>query len=261
MPELAEIRIMADYINSGPIQEENFTSILFSPSAEKRRMSIVQPSDLQIFKISADSRGKELMLTLHQGNKISMKISCSMGMSGYWKLVRPGQSIPKHSHLLFNSTSGSYLCLIDVRRFAKWKECSTWSSNRGPDPTTEYDKFLENISINKSRRVFNKPVCEILMDQKYFNGIGNYLRAEILYRADINPWTPANVALENQKVLQLCRQVPMEAYSIGGGSIKDWKNPYGEQEISIDSWMQCYGKESSKIDGTGRRIWFNRKFN
>lgn len=259
MPELAEIRIMADYINSACSQAD-FTSFSFSPSAMDRKLGIVQPSDLQIFKIEAGARGKELMLNIVQGGSIFMKISFSMGMSGYWKLVKSKDSIPKHTHLKFNSVDGSSLCLVDVRRFAKWRPCKDWSDSRGPDPTVEYDKFIENILKNKSRRVFNRPICEILMNQKYFNGIGNYLRAEILYRAKIDPWTPANSAVDSEEMLQLCRQIPMEAYSIGGGSIKDWKNPYGDQKISIDEWMQCYGKMSSVIDGTGRTLWFDNKF-
>lgn len=259
MPELAEIRIMADYINS-VCPREDFTTISFSPSAMDRRLGIIQPSDLQIFKIKADARGKELMLDLIQGPEVFMKISFSMGMSGYWKWVKSKDSIPKHTHLKFNSMDGSSLCLVDVRRFAKWKVASDWSENRGPDPTIEYKEFADNIQRNKNRRVFNKPICEMLMDQKYFNGIGNYLRAEILYRADIDPWTPAKDAVEIGELLELCKQVPIEAYSIGGGSIKDWKNPYGDQPININQWMKCYGKMANTVDGTGRTLWFNDKF-
>jgi hypothetical protein len=36
--------------------------------------------------------------------------------------------------------------------------------------------------------VFSRPVCEVLLNQQYFNGIGNYLRAEILFRAGIPPF-------------------------------------------------------------------------
>jgi hypothetical protein len=36
--------------------------------------------------------------------------------------------------------------------------------------------------------VFNRPVCEVLLNQQYFNGIGNYLRAEILFRAGVPPF-------------------------------------------------------------------------
>lgn len=35
---------------------------------------------------------------------------------------------------------------------------------------------------NLDDRAFDKPICEALLNQKYFNGIGNYLRAEILFR-------------------------------------------------------------------------------
>lgn len=42
--------------------------------------------------------------------------------------------------------------------------------------------FRENVLSNLSDKAFNRPICEALLNQKYFNGIGNYLRAEILYR-------------------------------------------------------------------------------
>jgi len=40
------------------------------------------------------------------------------------------------------------------------------------------DKVLQGIDST----IFNKPICEVLLNQKYFNGIGNYLRAEVLHR-------------------------------------------------------------------------------
>lgn len=42
--------------------------------------------------------------------------------------------------------------------------------------------YRENVLSNLEDAAFDKPVCEALLNQKYFNGIGNYLRAEILYR-------------------------------------------------------------------------------
>ena len=46
----------------------------------------------------------------------------------------------------------------------------------------EYKDFRANVLENLSLSVFNKALCELLHDQKFFNGIGNYLRAEIIYR-------------------------------------------------------------------------------
>lgn len=119
MSELAEIKIMSDYIND-VCQGEDFTSISVSESASNRGLRIIQPSDLQIFSISAESRGKELILSLIQGDQPFMKIRCSMGMSGHWNLSNIDNR-PKHTHLVFNTISQKSLCLVDTRRFAKWK--------------------------------------------------------------------------------------------------------------------------------------------
>ncbi|KAH0619860.1 hypothetical protein JD844_014232, partial [Phrynosoma platyrhinos] len=54
----------------------------------------------------------------------------------------------------------------------------------------------ENVLRNLSDKAFNKPICEALLNQKYFNGIGNYLRAEILYRLKIPPFQEARTVLE-----------------------------------------------------------------
>ncbi|MDJ1371789.1 Fpg/Nei family DNA glycosylase [Gulosibacter molinativorax] len=59
----------------------------------------------------------------------------------------------------------------------------------GPDPLiVDYDDgeraFIENIQ----RR--NVPIGQLLMDQSVVAGIGNIYRAEILYRAGLDPYTP-----------------------------------------------------------------------
>ena len=42
--------------------------------------------------------------------------------------------------------------------------------------------FRKHVLNSLEVAAFKKPICEVLLDQKHFNGIGNYLRAEILYR-------------------------------------------------------------------------------
>jgi endonuclease VIII-like 1 len=254
MPELAEIKIMSDYINS-VCSAKDFTSISTS-SVASNKLKLVQPSDLQIFSISADARGKELMLILTSGID-KKKISVSMGMSGHWLMIDSTMS-PKHTHLKFNTVDGKCLCLIDARRFAKWKWADTWSNNRGPCPVNETPQFIENVHANLDRAVFKKPIHLLLMDQKYFNGIGNYLRAEILFRADQDPFEDSKSAiLNNPIILDLCTLVPLEAYVMGGGQLKDWKNPFNFVPTNFDLWVQCYGKsDCSIIDRNGRKLWY-----
>ena len=257
MPELAEIKIMADYINK-VCQEKDFTSISFSESAQSRKLGITQPTDLQIFRISAESRGKELMLTLTQGGSAFMKISFAMGMSGHWREVPPGFEPPKHTHLLFNYIGFGSLCLVDVRRFARWKVVEDWSQNRGPCPVHDFTEFKHNILGNLEKREFNKPIHLVLMNQRYFNGIGNYLRAEILFHADQDPFMEARTALStNPAIIELCERLPKEAYVLGGGQLKDWENPFEAPAGGFNEWMQCYGRANHMVDKNGRTLWYH----
>ena len=248
---------MADYINSA-CRDRDFTSISFSESASKRGLGIDQPTDLQIFKIEADSRGKELVLNLIQGRDSFMKIRCSMGMSGHWRPIRAGEDIPKHTHLKFNSIGSDSLCLVDVRRFARWKVASDWSENRGPCPLGDFTEFKHNILTNLEKKEFDKPIHLVLMNQKYFNGIGNYLRAEILFHAAQDPFVDARTAISmNPAILELCNQLPKEAYVLGGGQLKDWENPFEVPAGGFGEWMQCYGKGNRIVDKNGRTLWYH----
>jgi len=256
MPELAEIKIMADFINSA-CETKDFTSIAFSESAVARKLRIVQPTDLQIFKITAESRGKELVLSIIQGGQVFMKISCSMGMSGHWVLCHR-DSMPKHTHMKFNSVDQYSLCLVDTRRFARWRVVEDWAQNRGPCPVREFSAFKQNILSNLEKREFSKPIHLVLMNQLYFNGIGNYLRAEILFHAAQDPFVDARTAITmNPAILDLCEQLPNEAYVLGGGQLKDWKNPFEAPEGGFDEWMQCYGRAKWFTDKNGRRMWYH----
>jgi endonuclease VIII-like 1 len=275
MPELSEIKIMSEYIND-VCENEDFTSIGFSENASRRGMSIVQDSDLQIFKIKAESRGKELILNIIQGPEIYMKISCAMGMTGNWVFCDRNTEI-KHGQMKFNSVSGKSLVLVDMRHFARWKVTNNWSTNRGPCPLTEHIEFVNHIKSSLNKKIFNKPIMEIMMDQKYFNGIGNYLRAEILYRHrdTINPFHSAREVLnDNPSLFNTILEVIEESYLMGGGELKDWDNPYtrgfGVGRInsnkkkdapkSFRDWLQCYQKSENIIDSKNRRFWFDSKF-
>ncbi len=41
--------------------------------------------------------------------------------------------------------------------------------------------YRQHVLNSLDKGVFKKPICEVLLDQQYFNGVGNYLRAEVLY--------------------------------------------------------------------------------
>ena len=266
MPECAEIKIMTEYINDCT-EGHTFTSMMKSP--ETKVPCKVWGPGLWPFTIEAKHRGKEMLLCMGDS-----KLKASMGMSGHWRLSKPDEK-PKHTHLFFERDDGMLLCLVDVRRFAKWSWADGWGKKRGPCIMTEPEEFYEHIMDNTHKRVFEKPISELIMNQSYFNGVGNYLRAEILDRIDCSPFMAAReYVANNPKFLDTVYQVTWESYLAGGGELKDWDNPYttgyGRGRINkkmkvksypnFRSWLQCYQKKESLVDGTKRRFWFDKKY-
>jgi endonuclease VIII-like 1 len=262
MPELAELRITANFINDF---SKDLTFSRVEKSQVSKNLNFTVP--FKSFKVLAESRGKELMLTLYT-EKETLKVMMTMGMAGMFRLVHTGDE-PKHSQLIFYSDptlDGELysLCYVDFRRFGKWKIAEGWSSNRGPDPTLQYDAFRQNVLLHLDRAIFNKPIHVALMDQRYFNGIGNYLRAEILHRLDIDPFQEARKAiLENDPtIFEMCRDISKIAIKLNGGQLKDWKNPFGEDPKDFAEFIQCYSKPgmANIVDSLKRTFWYDPKW-
>ena len=144
----------------------------------------------EAYSISSEARGKELALTLQCSvdPQNRLRLLFRFGMSGKFRFG-PASELPKHAHLQFfsNGSDGkgepNVLSFVDVRRFGTWRVMPAgWGEDRGPDPILEYDAFRRQVLENVEDPVFKKPICEAMLNQKYFNGIGNYLRAEILFR-------------------------------------------------------------------------------
>lgn len=263
MPELAEVRLTSDYVNN-VVEGKIFTGITKNPDHKWREVNFGAP-----FLISSRTKGKELMLTLKTPDSytqdLEKNLMMTMGMGGHFKWFEHGEGI-RNTHLFFHSECGGHLAFVDVRRFGKWN-WGDWNQNRGPDPTTDWLLFCQNVWHNLEKPTFNKPIYEVLMDQRYFNGIGNYLRSEILYRIGeergANPFLSGKeyMDLYGWEVLTLCRDIPLHVYEIGGGSIKDWKNPFGKSS-NVKDFLLCYGNNKMKkiLDKNDRTFWYDPKW-
>lgn len=256
MPELAELKIMADYINQttkGKVFNKSF-HVLKGNNHEQFYL-------LDDFKIDAESFGKELIIRFYNGPEIH-KISVFMGMSGNWKWVPTGTwNDTKYCRMRLDSVDGWSLLLYGSYMGPKYKIGGFTGVKRGPDPTKDFRDFYDNIKNNIDKRAFDKPICEVLLNQEYFNGIGAYLCSEIIGRLDINPFEEARTVIKsNPKMLSMCRDIPIEAYNLGGGEIKDWTNPFGKSKI--DQWLLFYGNKEVcyKQKFGSRNIWINKKF-
>lgn len=255
MPELPELRIMQDFINENS-KEKEFSKCYFVEKGNNLKDSNL----IENFKIKAESNGKELQLEL-KNDKVKIDISVFMGMSGNWKYI-PTEEFNKTNYirLRFDTVDGNSLILYGAYMGPKFKVGKFGGVDRGPDPTKNFESFKKNIIDNLSKKNFDKPICEVLLDQKYFNGIGNYLRSTILYYIDVNPFECArDIIRNNPKIIDMCRDIPMKSYKLNGGQLKDWKNPFDSDSKEFSEWVY-YMKGNSCKDNTGRTFWYNPKW-
>jgi len=113
--------------------------------------------------------------------------------------------------------------------------------------------FRKEAAAHKNQA---KNICKFLMDQSNLAGIGNYILAEGLYRANIDPFASLNeLDLEQQRTLfRELKAVTNESYA----------SQNNESEESFE--FQCYGQQFCRRRGDpvhkevqgphGRAIWY-----
>lgn len=124
----------------------------------------------------------------------------TLGMSGWWQIKEENHNNIQIEYKinLFDDKSKS-IYFNDTRNFGTFifnskKNLVKKLGELGPD-ILSLDKNNENIfyELVKKKKM---SICEILLDQKITAGCGNYLRADALYLAEINPFTLGKDLLE-----------------------------------------------------------------
>lgn len=226
MPEGPEVRQQAEFLvrafAGSKIQEVEllsgrYTKKPFDGFAE-------MTATLPISVIGGGCHGKFTYLILSDGSSLHL----TLGMTGGWLTERT-----KHARVRFATTNGD-LFYTDQRNFGtiKWcrgrEELATKLRKFGPDvmqPGGE-KQFLQRI-----RRKDHWNVCKALMDQSVVAGIGNYLKAEILYQTRIDPWSQvADLKDEQlQAIFKAAGELAWQSYRSGGATIQSYRNPDGSE--------------------------------
>lgn len=278
MPEGPELHLASKFVNE--VCEGRFFSGPVQKSAVSKSCAIDFSSPC--YSIISQPRGKELALTLscQKDARNQLRLLFRFGMSGRFAFG-PASELHKHAHLNFFTTTTTtpargdsagavyVLSFVDPRRFGSWHVTEDWGKDRGPDPMFEYEAFRSNILDNLGDVAFNRPICEAMLNQKYFNGVGNYLRAEILYRSRIPPFVRARDVLAPLKdagscggsstdMLQLCHDAPLEVLQLGK-YVSTYKTEGDMRDSPFTRWIQCYLNPLMRnmVDHNGRTIWFS----
>jgi len=170
----------------------------------------------------------------------------TLGMSGYWSFTEK-----EHSRVRFDFEDGSSIWYTDTRNFGTLKFGMTFAETEkklfelGPDPLT-HDipiELFEKRLFSKNKKGENT-ICEALMNQKTIAGVGNYIKAEVLWLSKVSP-TRRVEDLTREEIISIrdnIQTVIRTSYQNGGATIKSF-----------------YGADGSKGTYSSRFLVYNQK--
>jgi formamidopyrimidine-DNA glycosylase len=244
MPEGPEVATMARLLRER-LKSENLVDVQIlsgryvrhGPPAGWEDLSKQLPVSICSIRV----RGKLIHIALASSHILS-----TLGMSGWWSFTTGD----RHERLRFTTASGITFSLNDPRNFGtisvvNQQEVDRRMSQFGPDLLNETVLLEDFRSCLDTRRNRKKTIAEVLMDQRVVCGIGNYLKAEILYRSQVSPWrnvedlSDEDVTAIHDSAVHLINL----SYNLGGATIQNYRSPdsngglysrrfavYGQQE-------------------------------
>jgi carbamoyl-phosphate synthase large subunit len=127
-------------------------------------------------------RGKELGLQLKSCSDalFDLSVVISLGFTGnfsQWKISDP---LPKYSHWYLEDKKNDVKVVFSCKRKLSRITLGEFNEKRSVGIDNQF--WVESLRRNCFYKLpsIKKPIYEFLMDQKYANGMGNYMRAEIL---------------------------------------------------------------------------------
>lgn len=208
----------------------------------------------------------------HDKKSKALYITSTLGTSGRWCLTKSS-----HTNFWFELSDGTNVYFSDSRHQGNVTFYDTvdkivesldligpdllaYALANPPNPTTipttipttkDSESLLcEYFAKIRRPRLANKQICDFLLDQKYFSGIGNYLKADILYVAKIAPSrTLISLSDENIKLLfSTSLNVILESFQANGLTLRDYWDVYGVKGIYKP---KIYGK---RVDDLGNIV-------
>lgn len=180
-----------------------------------------------------DRRGKYLLWRFAQGTLIS-----HLGMSGVWRVwPRSGAPPPqRHDHIDIVFTR-HLLRLTDPRRFGAllWHradagpvEAHPLLAGLGLEP---FDVRFAGALLHRETRPRSAAIKQVLLAGDIVVGVGNIYASEALFRAGIDPRTPAQRLSRPRcdRLAAAVREVLTEAIGAGGSTLRDFVSAAGDE--------------------------------
>ena len=165
----------------------------------------------------------------------------TLGMTGYWS-----QAERKHSRIRMfikedgqEESRGDALFYNDMRNFGTFKYVKTYEelekklASIGPDVLSDPPSFREFKNCLLKGKRAEKTIAENIMNQSIVSGIGNYLKAEILYDCKVSPHRACASLSDSdlKRILESSIRITNLSYDLGGATIKNYRNTSGKEGV------------------------------
>ena len=254
MPEGPEVKLICDQLNSA-IKNCDIISLNIIGGRYQRHGPPPQWSDLiECLPIKINSvccKGKFIYFDMGEDSK-KKYLTNTLGMSGSWKHEKT-----KHAHIEMITDRG-VIYFTDPRNFGTLKVIVDRNELNTKLASLGYD-VLENI-INFNIENFNKiiskkpsmNITKFLMDQKYICGIGNYLKAEILYASKISPHRTLGSlnSIEIESLVKHIIEIPRKSYKSRGSSLltyTDMNGDTGSNQFTFKVYQQTHDSYGNNV--------------
>jgi len=208
-------------------------------------------------------RGKVIVLDFDE----DISAISTLGMSGRWT-----RSQGKHIALTLWCEKPPARGILpvyydDQRRFGNFRIASTREATSRLDELG-WDALAEPMTSGKARqramKYAKKRICDVLLMQDVFAGVGNYIRSEALRRSCVAP-TRTVASLSKQDWSQLCdevRNVMSEAYAAGGARLRDYQvdDLTSVYQFHLRVYGRTHDPEGNSVVkfkcASGRTVWW-----
>lgn len=260
MPEGPEVKTIVDQLNI-EIVDQYLIDIMWTNESKHGKDLDYQSLMLPMKIISVECKGKMIFFKLIRDDYISY-IYCHLNMTGKWSVKPKTKSYLWFEIGQFNDSGypniGRILKKIyftDVRKMAKLivmdeSQYFTKLNSVGPDLLSDdvsFDQWYIKLQ-QPGPRTKSTNITKFLMKQEYFSGIGNYLKAEILYESKISPYRETDdISYDEAKILfdNIIKIIKL-SYEHGGKTLSDFVDMYNNEgtfeckvygrDISIDNY-------------------------
>jgi len=190
MPESPEVRIIAEKL------QKCIGYYIMKISGEmSHKINLQFPRQIKGVTV----KGKKLIFILDN----DIYLVNSLSMTGDW-MFQPTKTTRITFELLEPTTNNKInLYYDDQRKFGTFDTyigiqnlINSFKNKVGPDLLNEEVSYQQWKKVTSS--VKDKQICDFLIEQKYFSGIGNEYRAEIAYHAGLNPTRLLNTLSEDE---------------------------------------------------------------